>query len=227
MKHLSAVCLFAFASTLAPPAIAQSEEVGVPILEAPYHLPVFTNSYVTVLKILIPPERNTGYHTHTEDSVSVNILTADRTNQNLGSAGVTPAEAGQRGRATYTAYSKEGPRTHKGQQYRPDALPQCFVYLQQSRAGTIHAITAGERSRLCGNHGQRACARLAPGAGTGPVCSGDCADGAGDPDRSGWGRACRERAPTCGPRMDARQRGILLAGARHHSRASQYRHDTH
>jgi hypothetical protein len=113
MKHLLAACLLAFASTLAPPAMAQSEEAGVPILEAPYHLPVFTNQYVTVLKILIPPGRNTGYHRHTEDSVSVNILTADRTNQNLGSTEVTPAEPGQRGRATYTAYSQEGPRTHK------------------------------------------------------------------------------------------------------------------
>ena len=113
MKHLFAACLFAFASTLAPPVMAQSEEAGVPILEAPYHLPVFTNPYVTVLKILIPPGRNTGYHRHTEDSVSVNILTADRTNQNLGSTEVTPAEPGQRGRASYTAYSNEGPRTHK------------------------------------------------------------------------------------------------------------------
>src|SRR6266566_6881180 len=101
------VCIFA------APATAQNEEVGVPILKAPYHLPVFTNEYVTVLKILIPPGRNTGYHTHTEDSVSVNMVPADMTNQNLGSSEVTRNERAQRGRATYTAYSKEGPRTHK------------------------------------------------------------------------------------------------------------------
>ncbi len=93
--------------------MGQSEEAGVPILAAPYHLPVFTNQYVTVLKILIPPGRNTGYHTHTEDSVSVNIVPADRTNQDLGSSEVTRVEPRQRGRATYTAYSDEGPRTHK------------------------------------------------------------------------------------------------------------------
>ena len=85
----------------------------MPILEAPYHLPVFTNQYVTVLKIFIPPGRNTGYHIHTEDSVSVNIVPADRTNQNLGSSELSRAERGQRGRATYRAYSNEGPRTHR------------------------------------------------------------------------------------------------------------------
>ena len=113
MRPLFAASLFTFACTLAAPAIAQNEEVGVPILKAPYHLPVFTNEYVTVLKILIPPGRNTGYHTHTEDSVSVNIVPADMTNQNLGSSEVNRGERAQRGRAAYTAYSKEGPRTHK------------------------------------------------------------------------------------------------------------------
>jgi len=82
-------------------------------LKAPYHIPVFTNEYVTVLKIFIPPGRNTGYHTHTEDSVSVNIVPADMTNQNLGSSEITRGERAPRGRAAYTAYSKEGPRTHK------------------------------------------------------------------------------------------------------------------
>jgi len=113
MRPLLAVSLFAFACILAIPAMAQNKEVGVPILKAPYHLPVFTNEYVTVLKIFIPPGRNTGYHTHTEDSVSVNIVPADMTNQNLGSSEVTRGERAQRGRVAYTSYSKQGPRTHK------------------------------------------------------------------------------------------------------------------
>jgi hypothetical protein len=113
MKPLLAASLLAFACTLAGPAAAQNEEVGVPIIKAPYHLPVFTNDYVTVLKISIPPGRNTGYHIHTEDSVSVNIVPADMTNQNLGSSEVTRGERAQRGRAAYTRYGKEGPRTHK------------------------------------------------------------------------------------------------------------------
>ena len=113
MRPMLAASLFTFACALAGPAAAQNKETGVPIIKAPYHLPVFANEYVTVLKIFIPPGRNTGYHIHTEDSVSVNIVPADMTNQNLGSSEVTRGERAQRGRAAYTAYSKEGPRTHK------------------------------------------------------------------------------------------------------------------
>lgn len=113
MRLLLATSVFTLACALAGPAAAQNKEAGVPIVKAPYHLPVFTNEYVTVLKIFIPPGRNTGYHIHSQDSVSVNIVPADMTNQNLGSSEVTRGERAQRGRAAYTAYSKEGPRTHK------------------------------------------------------------------------------------------------------------------
>ena len=113
MRSMLAASLFTIACALAGLAAAQNKEVGVPIIKAPYHLPVFSNEYVTVLKIFIPPGRNTGYHIHTEDSVSVNIVPADMTNQNLGSTEVTRGERAQRGRAAYTAYTKEGTRTHK------------------------------------------------------------------------------------------------------------------
>jgi hypothetical protein len=114
MRLVLAASLLALACTLIGPVMAQQEEeVGVPIREAPYHLPVFTNEYVTVLKIFIPPGRNTGYHTHSEDSVSVNIGPADMTNQNLGSSEISRGERAQRGRAAYTPYGKEGPRTHQ------------------------------------------------------------------------------------------------------------------
>jgi hypothetical protein len=113
VKSLFATLVFAFGSIVALPLMAQKEGAGEPILTAPYHLPVFTNEFVTVLKIFIPPGRNTGYHTHTDDSVSVNMVPADMTNQNYGSSEVTHNERAQRGRATFTAYTKEGPRTHK------------------------------------------------------------------------------------------------------------------
>jgi hypothetical protein len=93
--------------------MAQDEGPGVPIEKAPYHLPVFTNEYVTLLNVYVPPQRNTGYHIHSGDSVSVNIEDADMTNQDLGKPQPGPAQRGQRGRATFTAYSKQPPRTHK------------------------------------------------------------------------------------------------------------------
>jgi hypothetical protein len=99
--------------TAARPVTAQGEGAGVPIRKAPYHLPVFENEYVTLLNIYVPPQRNTGYHTHAEDSVSVNIEDADMTNQAWGQPQPGPAQRGERGRATFTAYSKQPPRTHK------------------------------------------------------------------------------------------------------------------
>jgi hypothetical protein len=60
-----------------------------------------------------PSRPYTGYHIHSEDSVSVNIVPADMTNQNLGSSDIVRGERAARGRATFTPYSKDAPRTHK------------------------------------------------------------------------------------------------------------------
>jgi hypothetical protein len=102
----------AFACLLAPAASAQEEVSAVPIEKAPFHLPVFKNEYVTVLKIDVPPHRTTGFHTHTTDSVSVNIEAADMANQLPGEK-QTPPQRSKRGQANFAAYSKESPRTHK------------------------------------------------------------------------------------------------------------------
>ena len=113
MKHLLAAILVVIVSALAQPAAAQNEERAVPIVQAPFHVPVFTNEYVTFLSITVPPGANTGYHIHSRDSVSVNIEPADMTNQNFGSSEVSKPARGERGRATFTSYTKDGPRTHK------------------------------------------------------------------------------------------------------------------
>jgi hypothetical protein len=97
---------------LVPPALAQEETAAVPIEKAPFHLPVFKNEYVTLLKIDLPPHHNTGFHTHTTDSVSVNIEDADMANQLPGEK-QTPPQHSKRGQANFTAYSKGPPRTHK------------------------------------------------------------------------------------------------------------------
>jgi hypothetical protein len=167
---------------------------------------VFTNDYVTVLKISIPPGRNTGYHIHTEDSVSVNIVPADMTNQNLGSSEVTRGERAQRGRAAYTPYSKEGPRTHKATNIGQTPFHNVsFIFRNRapgqftpsSRANVPGYVQIMDNERVRGW-------RLAAGAGARPIGGGDYAGGARDQNRSGWRRACRERARTRGPWMDAR-----------------------
>src|SRR5438477_13183761 len=103
MKPVLAALLFALACAFAEPAVAQNDGVGVPIVKAPYHLPVFTNEYVSVLKMFIPPGRNSGYKIHTEGSVSINVVPADIANQNLASYEVSDGERSRRVRVTYAA----------------------------------------------------------------------------------------------------------------------------
>jgi hypothetical protein len=112
MRHLIATSCAAFACAFSQPVVAQEEVHAVPIEKAPFHLPVFKNEYVTVLKIDVPPHRNTGYHTHTTDSVSVNIEAADMANQLPGEK-QTPPQHSKRGQPSFTAYTNQPPRTHK------------------------------------------------------------------------------------------------------------------
>ena len=112
MKRLLSLSLIALAFSLAQPATAQ-EEMPQPMTKAPFHLPVFHNDYVTLLNVNVLPGRNTGYHIHSFDQVSVNIGAADMTNQNFGSKDVSKPQRGESGRATFTDYVKSGTRTHK------------------------------------------------------------------------------------------------------------------
>jgi hypothetical protein len=112
MKHVVAAAAVALACCFGAAALAEDVTGAVPIERAPFHLPVFKNEYVTVLKIDLPPHRTTGFHTHSTDSVSVNIEAADMANQLPGQP-QTPPRHSRRGEPSFTAYSKEPPRTHK------------------------------------------------------------------------------------------------------------------
>ena len=129
-----------FAAVL--PALAQSEEKGVPIVQAPFHVPAMKNEYGTVLIINIPPGRNTGYHIHSQDSFSVNIEAADMTNQNLGSSQVSAPNRAQTGRILFTPYYKDGERTHKATNVGPSHFHN-VSFLFSSR--TPHGFTPSTR----------------------------------------------------------------------------------
>jgi hypothetical protein len=91
---------------LAPfPALPQSGAT-VPVEEAPYHVPAFRNELVTVLNVFIPPQRASGYHRHSQDSVGVLVEDTDRTGQVQGvEATVTPRRG--RGSVNFTSYARE------------------------------------------------------------------------------------------------------------------------
>jgi hypothetical protein len=141
-RSLAAASMFAMLCAPAA-AYAQDEGPAVPIEKAPWHLPVFKNDYVTVLKIDVPPGRNTGFHTHSTDSVSVNIEDADMSNQNLGGQ-PTPPRHSKRGGANFTAYSKEPPRTHKASNMGPTPFHNVSFILNYPQPGRFTPSTRAD-----------------------------------------------------------------------------------
>ena len=63
-KHLQLPSFFMVAFALMQSAFSQLEDQPVAMDKAPFHVPVFSNDYVTMLRINIPPGRDTGFHTH-------------------------------------------------------------------------------------------------------------------------------------------------------------------
>jgi hypothetical protein len=144
MRHVIGAAL---ACTLAQPATAQTEERGVPIVQAPFHLPVFKNDYLLVLNVNVPPKHNTGYHTHSNDSVSVNVEEADMTNQNLGDPQPGPPRHSRRGEPSFTAYSKQPPRTHKASNVGSTPFHNISFIFQYPQPGRF---TPGSRTGVAG-----------------------------------------------------------------------------
>jgi hypothetical protein len=87
-------------------ATAQSDAPPTPVEETSYHVPAFSNDLVTVLNVFIPPQRESGFHRHSLDSVGVLISDTARTGQVLGAEATVTALRGN-GSANFTNYARE------------------------------------------------------------------------------------------------------------------------
>ena len=161
---------------LALPASAQLEDKPVPMEKAPFHIPVFQNDYIILLNVNIPPGRNTGYHTHYADSVSINLMPGSQTNQNYGSKEVSaPGTGGEGapGRATFTNVTKDGPRTHKASNVGPTPFHNIsFILKKAGPAGNTVSDRSGVNgySQIMDNARTRAWrVTLDPGQSTGQI----------------------------------------------------------
>ena len=138
-RNVASVSLFVLAYALTQPAFAQSESKPEPMDQAPFHVPVFSNDYITLLRINIPPGRDTGFHTHYFDSVSVNLSPALRTNQIYGSSDVSAPAVGNPvpGRASFTNVTENGPHTHKATNVGPTPFHNVSFILKDRRAAGV------------------------------------------------------------------------------------------
>jgi hypothetical protein len=132
MRHLRAPLVLC-ALALAFPAMAQDETAAVPVEKAAYHVPVFRNDYLTLLRVNIPPQRSAGYHIHSLDQVSILIEEADQSAQVLGEA-PTPPRRTPRGNVGYTAYSKK-PMTHRVNNVGSTAFHNVVIALADAPPG--------------------------------------------------------------------------------------------
>jgi len=122
MKIFARASLTALACAVALvlPAHAQSAAqnaapeapVVVPVLKAPYHLPVFKNEYVTMANIYIPPGGKSGFHRHTGEQISVNVEEATMVNEELGDTDFKPQPRQISGRVNFSDYRPK-PRIHR------------------------------------------------------------------------------------------------------------------
>ena len=131
------------AVVVAFPAFSQggAAPTAVPVEEAPYHVPAFHNDLVTVLNVFIPPQRASGYHRHSLDSVGVLVGDTDRTGQVLGAElTVTPRRG--RGAVNYTNYARE-PLVHTVAVTGDEPFHNIVVELMYPEPGRF---TAGTRA---------------------------------------------------------------------------------
>jgi hypothetical protein len=131
MRQLLAASLLVCAFAL--PAVAQDEGPPVAVEKAAYHVPVFRNEYLTLLRVNIPSKRSAGYHIHSKDQISVLIEEADQSGQVLGEI-PTPPRRTPRGNVTYTAYSKKS-MTHRVNNVGPTAFHNIVIALADGSGG--------------------------------------------------------------------------------------------
>ena len=154
-RNLLTSLLLGFA--LAPfAASAQSDApTVVPVEQASYHVPAFSNEYVTVLNVFIPPQRASGYHRHSLDSIGV-LIARHRAD------GPSARRRGHRdGAARARLGELHGLRARTGRAQRHGdgrhAVPQHRRRAHVPDAGPVHAGAA--RPRLHADPRQRARAR--------------------------------------------------------------------
>lgn len=137
-----ATFLALLSAVVALPAVAQ---IVVPVEQAPYHVPVFTNEYVTVLDVHIPPGRTSGFHRHALDTFGVQIVDTPRTGQIPG-AEPTPTSLRAPGAVQFARYGGE-PYTHAVSVARDGAFHNVVVELLQPHG---YGFETGSRDGAAG-----------------------------------------------------------------------------
>jgi hypothetical protein len=132
------LCLLAVLAYVPLAAAQNGGPAVVPVESASYHVPVFSNGHITVLNVLIPPSRDSGYHRHALDSIAVLMSDATRTNQTLGAAPVARASQ-PRGTVSFTPYAS-APLVHTVAVQGEQTFHNIVVELEPPSAGRFAPV---------------------------------------------------------------------------------------
>jgi hypothetical protein len=149
MRQFISSALLTLATVLAIPGYAQSKDDPVLMHDAPFHIPSFANDDVIVMRINIPPGRDTGFHTHYADSVSVNLSPAIRSNQVYGEDKISAPSSSEPvpGRVSFNNVTANGKYTHKAINVGPTPFHNVsFILKNPGPAGN----TVSDRSGAAG-----------------------------------------------------------------------------
>lgn len=135
------------ASPAAAQPAARDEEPDVvpqvvPVEQAPYHVPAFRNELVTVLNVHIPPQRSSGYHRHSLDSIGVLVNDTALTRQTLGGE-PTVAAPRDGGSTSFSGYARE-PLVHRVTVTGDAPFHNIVVELRYEQPGRFTPGTRGE-----------------------------------------------------------------------------------
>jgi quercetin dioxygenase-like cupin family protein len=125
--------MFAFAT------LCVAQQSPVPVEQEPFHLLVFKNEFVEVMRVNVPPAKSTQYHTHAHDGVAVQLSNATITQQKPGEAETSKAQ-GKPG--DVSARTVDTPYTHRVINQGNTAFEVIDVEFLQ-RPQTPSSMTAG------------------------------------------------------------------------------------
>lgn len=122
------VVLLTAAGLAGQPAQAQEAPSAVPVQQSNYHVPSFSNDYLTVLRVYIPAQRTTDYHIHQYDQLCVVVedYPPEAYSQALGGPPGQP-RAAQRGDISFIDYFGRD-YTHRA--INPGTLPRHSVCVE-------------------------------------------------------------------------------------------------
>jgi quercetin dioxygenase-like cupin family protein len=152
-----------FTGTLLLAAASSAQDAPIPVDQEPHHEVLLKNEFIEVLRVTLPPDGRTLYHTHSHDRATVELSNTSITQQKFGASETAPTTI-HPGDFSVTDVSVAGPYSHRVHNLGPaifDVVDIEFLQRPQKPSEAATTPNAGENPSARAYHWA-----LAPGAKT-------------------------------------------------------------